>query len=75
MNIEVTDVIHPIGMFDTIIKFRGTHPSGDIIIFGVDHRPAKELFAAMQFAAEQNDPPIVVDLEDWQVLSRTEGAI
>ncbi len=71
MNIEVNEVIHPIGIHDTVIQFQGTHPSGDIIVFGVDHRPAKDLFAAMQFAAEQNDPPVVVDLEEWQILSRT----
>lgn len=70
MIVEANEVVQPVGVFDTIIKFRGTHPSGDIVTFGVDHRPAKELFAAMKEAAEQNDPPIVVHLEDWQILSR-----
>lgn len=71
MNIEVTEVVHPVGLFDTIIKFRGIIPdTSEIVTFAVDHRPAKELFAAMKFAAEQNDPPIVVNLEDWQILSK-----
>ena len=70
MFIEANEVVQPVGLFDTVIKFQGTHPSGDIVTFGVDHRPVKELFAAMKEAAEQNDPPIVVHLEDWQILSR-----
>jgi len=71
MNVEVNEVVHPIGMMDTIIKFKGTDPdTSEVITFGVDHRPAKDLFAAMQFAAEQNDPPILAHVEDWQILSR-----
>lgn len=71
MNVEVNEVVHPVGLFDTIIKFRGTNSdTSEIVTFAVDHRPAKELFAAMKFAAEQNDPPIVVNLEDWQILSK-----
>ena len=75
MNIEVNEAIYPIGIHDTVIQFQGTHPSGDIIVFGVDHRPAGDLISAMQYASAMNDPPIVVDLEEWQILSRTEGAV
>lgn len=72
MKVEVNEVVHPVGLFDTIIKFRGINPdTAEIITFGVDHRPAKELFAAMKEASEQNDPPIVVQLEDWQILTTT----
>ena len=73
MKVEVNEVVHPVGIFDTIIKFKGTNPdTAETIIFAVDHRPAKDLFAAMKEASEQNDPPIVVHLEDWQILTTTE---
>lgn len=69
MIVQVTEVVRPIGMFDTIIKFKGISPAGDIVTFGVDHRPAKDLFEAMQEAAEYNDPPLMTEIRDWQVLS------
>ncbi len=71
MNIEVNEVVHPVGLHDTIIKFRGIDPdTSEVIIFAVDHRPARDLIGAMEFAAQQNDPPILAHIEDWQILSR-----
>lgn len=68
MIVEVTDVVRPVGLFDTVLKFKGISPDGDIVTFGVDHRPARDLYAAMKEAAEFNDPPVMVSIEDWQIL-------
>ncbi len=74
MIVEVNEVVHPVGMSDTIIKFKGITPTGDTVTFGVDHRPAKALFEAMKEAAEGNDPPIRAEIEDWQIL-KIEGPV
>ena len=68
MIVEVTDVVRPIGLFDTIIKFKGISPDGEIVTFGVDHRPARDLFEAVKEAAEYNDPPVMAEVESWQIL-------
>lgn len=69
MIVEVNKVIHPIGMMDTIIKFEGTNTADEKVTFGVDHRPAKELFGAMKQAHKNGLDPILAEVDEWQILS------
>ena len=70
MTVEVHEVVQPIGAFDTIIKFRGTVVDTESeILFGVDHRPARELIQMMSAASKEEDPdPVLAHVEDWQIL-------
>ena len=69
MKVEVNEVVQPVGMFDTIIQFKGMdQDTHDAVTFGVDHRPANGLIAEMRLASLNNDPPIVAYVEDWQIL-------
>ncbi len=68
MIVEVNEVVQPVGMMDTIIQFVGTTPANDRVTFGVDHRPAKELFEGMKQAHEAGLPPVIAEIADWQIL-------
>ena len=48
--------------------FFGTTESGDVVTFGVDHRPAVGLLALIK---DHGSIPVVV--ESWQILSRSKA--
>ena len=52
-------------MFDTVVRFVGQRDDGTHVVFGVDHRPAQDIFNAMY----NTDDDIEVFVEDWQILS------
>ncbi len=65
LSVEVT-VVHQFGLYDTLITFTGTDvDSGDLVRFGVDHRPARDIREALR----QGELPMV-EVEEWAILSR-----
>jgi len=58
-------------MMDTIIKFRGVEvETGDQVLFGVDHRPARALAEGLRLREKYDAEPILAAVEEWQVLMR-----
>lgn len=56
--------VRPYGMFSTILIFDVTDIDDESnLVIGVDHRPARELRAAL----DAGELPIV-EVEDWQVI-------
>ena len=61
-----TTAVHPFDVFDTIIVFTGEDPeTGETFLFAADHRPAREIRAAL---AHGEQP--LVDVPDYMLLRR-----
>lgn len=56
----------PFEMFDTVIVFVGYDVNGLDVRIAVDHRPARELRRAILLGSTPE-----VEVEDWQVISRS----
>lgn len=62
MNVRVDSFDIP-GPTDTVVVFHGTTADGRDISFGADHRMGLDIALAINI-----DGPVMVDVEEWQVL-------
>lgn len=75
MIVEVKELIHPVGMFDTMLKFRGViQDTEDEIIFAVDHRPAKDLLMLLNYNTENEDPTFA-EVPEWAVIVKVKPTV
>ena len=63
-TLEVLSVVRDEG---TIVVFSGLEASGNYVEFGVDHRPARDLAAALD-ADPAGEEAIYADVENWQII-------
>ncbi len=61
----IVTTTHALTNHGTITTFHGFDENSNLVVFGVDHRPAQTLVALLE-AGE-----VMCEVEGWQIVSRT----